>query len=77
MSDGHHRHDVLLVVHHVERPVLAAPGAAQLLQRRVELLAQPVRVLGHRARQVLEQGDGRRAGSRFIPRRSAAVNATV
>jgi hypothetical protein len=77
MSDGHHCHHVLLVVDHVQRPVLTPPRAPQLLQRRVELLAQPVRVPGHRPGQVLEQGDGRTGRKAVRPRRAAAVNTTT
>jgi hypothetical protein len=77
MGDSHHRHDVLLVIDRVQRAVLPTPRASQLLHRRVELLAQPVRILGHRPGQVLEQCTGRRCGSRFIPRQAAAVKTTV
>ena len=77
MSDGHHRHDPLLIVDHVQGPVLTPARAAQLFQRRIKLLAQPVRVLGYRPGRCSNSATAAAGGSRFIPRRAAAVNTTA
>jgi hypothetical protein len=77
MGDGDDVDAVATLVDGVDRAVLAPSGAPQAVQRCVELLAEAVRVLGNGAGQVFEQGVAAGSGSRFMPRRLAAVKTTV
>jgi hypothetical protein len=77
MGDGDDVDAVAALVDGVDRAVLAPSGAPQAVQRCVELFAEAVRVSTTGPVRCSNRAVAAGSGSRFMPRRLAAVNATV